>query len=135
MLPNPVPKLKLLVFPVQARSCLQKLREDMSSKLDRDPRESPHRQEIQVIANGPWWGCARQSHLPVTPWVPSLTPLPGKERMWAMLASLCTHSLGKALHQGGIGIYTSQPMFPKIGFIEIKLLLRCWQNLLSIRIL
>ncbi|XP_054567525.1 tuftelin isoform X4 [Eptesicus fuscus] len=32
----------------EARSCLQKLREDISSKLDRDPGESHHRQEIQV---------------------------------------------------------------------------------------
>ncbi|XP_028358897.1 tuftelin isoform X5 [Phyllostomus discolor] len=32
----------------EARNCLQKLREDISSKLDRDLGESHHRQEIQV---------------------------------------------------------------------------------------
>uniref|UniRef100_A0A2K6FC08 Tuftelin 1 n=1 Tax=Propithecus coquereli TaxID=379532 RepID=A0A2K6FC08_PROCO len=32
----------------EARNCLQKLREDISSKLDRDPGESLQRQEIQV---------------------------------------------------------------------------------------
>ncbi|XP_059530233.1 tuftelin isoform X1 [Myotis daubentonii] len=37
----------------EARNCLQKLREDISSKLDRDPGESPHRQEIQVVLERP----------------------------------------------------------------------------------
>ncbi|KAK1329046.1 hypothetical protein QTO34_011217 [Cnephaeus nilssonii] len=37
----------------EARSCLQKLREDISSKLDRDPGESHHRQEIQVVLERP----------------------------------------------------------------------------------
>ncbi|XP_004854136.1 tuftelin isoform X3 [Heterocephalus glaber] len=32
----------------EARSCLQKLREDISSKLDRDPEDSIHQQELQV---------------------------------------------------------------------------------------
>ncbi|XP_037354218.1 tuftelin isoform X2 [Talpa occidentalis] len=32
----------------EARNCLQKLREDISSKLDRDPGDSLHQQEIQV---------------------------------------------------------------------------------------
>ncbi|XP_015358404.1 tuftelin isoform X2 [Marmota marmota marmota] len=32
----------------EARSCLQKLREDISSKLDRDPEDALHRQETQV---------------------------------------------------------------------------------------
>ncbi|XP_070223186.1 tuftelin isoform X2 [Bos mutus] len=32
----------------EARNCLQKLREDISSKLDRDPGDSVHKQEIQV---------------------------------------------------------------------------------------
>uniref|UniRef100_A0A2K5JPS2 Tuftelin 1 n=1 Tax=Colobus angolensis palliatus TaxID=336983 RepID=A0A2K5JPS2_COLAP len=36
----------------EARNCLQKLREDISSKLDRDLGDSLHRQEIQVIGNG-----------------------------------------------------------------------------------
>uniref|UniRef100_A0A8D2AL64 Tuftelin 1 n=1 Tax=Sciurus vulgaris TaxID=55149 RepID=A0A8D2AL64_SCIVU len=36
----------------EARNCLQKLREDISSKLDRDQGDSLHRQEIQVIGNG-----------------------------------------------------------------------------------
>uniref|UniRef100_A0A8C8YR11 Tuftelin 1 n=1 Tax=Prolemur simus TaxID=1328070 RepID=A0A8C8YR11_PROSS len=33
----------------EARNCLQKLREDISSKLGRDPGESLHRQEIQGV--------------------------------------------------------------------------------------
>nr|AAA30797.1 tuftelin [Bos taurus] len=33
----------------EARNCLQKLREDISSKLDRDPGDSVHKQEIQVV--------------------------------------------------------------------------------------
>ncbi|XP_069334890.1 tuftelin isoform X5 [Eulemur rufifrons] len=37
----------------EARNCLQKLREDISSKLDRDPGESLHRQEIQVVLEKP----------------------------------------------------------------------------------
>lgn len=37
----------------EARNCLQKLREDISSKLDRDPGESPHTQEIQVLLEKP----------------------------------------------------------------------------------
>lgn len=36
----------------EARNCLQKLREDISSKLDRDPGES-HRQDIQVVLGKP----------------------------------------------------------------------------------
>ncbi|XP_023417061.2 tuftelin isoform X4 [Cavia porcellus] len=32
----------------EARTCLQKLREDISSKLDRDPEDSVHQQELQV---------------------------------------------------------------------------------------
>ncbi|XP_043314275.1 tuftelin isoform X2 [Cervus elaphus] len=32
----------------EARNCLQKLREDISSKLDRDPGDSVHKKEIQV---------------------------------------------------------------------------------------
>lgn len=52
----PIPKLKLLTLPSQARNCLQKLREDISSKLDRDPGGSFHEQEIEVIGNDPWLG-------------------------------------------------------------------------------
>nr|XP_019595582.1 PREDICTED: tuftelin isoform X1 [Rhinolophus sinicus] len=37
----------------EARSCLQKLREDISSKLERDPGEGRHRQEIQVVLEKP----------------------------------------------------------------------------------
>lgn len=37
----------------EARNCLQKLREDISSKLDRDPGDSLHRQEIQVVLEKP----------------------------------------------------------------------------------
>ncbi|XP_006755771.1 PREDICTED: tuftelin isoform X1 [Myotis davidii] len=37
----------------EARNCLQKLREDISSKLDRDPGEPHHRQEIQVVLERP----------------------------------------------------------------------------------
>lgn len=50
------PKLKPLALSSQARNCLQKLREDISSKLDRDPGDSVHKQEIQVIRNGPQSG-------------------------------------------------------------------------------
>uniref|UniRef100_G3N071 Tuftelin 1 n=1 Tax=Bos taurus TaxID=9913 RepID=G3N071_BOVIN len=34
-------------------NCLQKLREDISSKLDRDPGDSVHKQEIQVVLEKP----------------------------------------------------------------------------------
>ncbi|DAA31644.1 tuftelin isoform X1 [Bos indicus] len=37
----------------EARNCLQKLREDISSKLDRDPGDSVHKQEIQVVLEKP----------------------------------------------------------------------------------
>ncbi|XP_007949071.2 tuftelin [Orycteropus afer afer] len=37
----------------EARSCLQKLREDISSKLDRDPGDSSHQQEIKVVLEKP----------------------------------------------------------------------------------
>ncbi|XP_008064003.1 tuftelin isoform X2 [Carlito syrichta] len=37
----------------EARNCLQKLREDISSKLDRDPGDSLHQQEIQVVLEKP----------------------------------------------------------------------------------
>ncbi|XP_005414627.1 PREDICTED: tuftelin isoform X2 [Chinchilla lanigera] len=37
----------------EARSCLQKLREDISSKLDRDPEDSVHQQELQVVLEKP----------------------------------------------------------------------------------
>lgn len=37
----------------EARNCLQKLREDISSKLDRDPGDTVHRQEIQVVLDKP----------------------------------------------------------------------------------
>ncbi|XP_021503780.1 tuftelin isoform X1 [Meriones unguiculatus] len=37
----------------EARNCLQKLREDISSKLDRNPRDSLHQQEIQVVLEKP----------------------------------------------------------------------------------
>ncbi|XP_012588885.1 PREDICTED: tuftelin isoform X1 [Condylura cristata] len=37
----------------EARNCLQKLREDISSKLDRDPGDSFHQQEIQVVLEKP----------------------------------------------------------------------------------
>ncbi|XP_070353156.1 tuftelin isoform X6 [Equus asinus] len=37
----------------EARNCLQKLREDISSKLDRDPGGSFHEQEIQVVLEKP----------------------------------------------------------------------------------
>nr|KAF6392509.1 hypothetical protein mPipKuh1_007718 [Pipistrellus kuhlii] len=37
----------------EARNCLQKLQEDISSKLIRDPGESHHRQEIQVVLERP----------------------------------------------------------------------------------
>ncbi|XP_053447786.1 tuftelin isoform X2 [Nycticebus coucang] len=37
----------------EARNCLQKLREDISNKLDRDPGESLRQQEIQVILEKP----------------------------------------------------------------------------------
>lgn len=86
-----LPKLRLLALPSQARNCLQKLREDISSKLDRDPGDSLRGQEIQVIGNG-WWSdphgrrCSGQSLLPVESWVRSLPPLPGKAQIQAMLA-------------------------------------------------
>ncbi|KAM5161665.1 tuftelin isoform 1-T1 [Callospermophilus lateralis] len=37
----------------EARSCLQKLREDISSKLDRDPEDALHRQETQMVLEKP----------------------------------------------------------------------------------
>nr|XP_012998532.1 tuftelin isoform X3 [Cavia porcellus] len=37
----------------EARTCLQKLREDISSKLDRDPEDSVHQQELQVVLEKP----------------------------------------------------------------------------------
>jgi|UniRef100_A0A8C0X2I1 chromosome segregation ATPase len=37
----------------EARNCLQKLREDISSKLDRDPGDSVHQQEIEVFLEKP----------------------------------------------------------------------------------
>ncbi|KAM8816761.1 tuftelin isoform 2-T2 [Rhynchonycteris naso] len=37
----------------EARNCLQKLREDISNKLDRDPGESHNGQEIQVVLEKP----------------------------------------------------------------------------------
>uniref|UniRef100_A0A8C6RAI4 Tuftelin 1 n=2 Tax=Nannospalax galili TaxID=1026970 RepID=A0A8C6RAI4_NANGA len=37
----------------EARNCLQKLREDISSKLDRNPGDPLHRQEIQVVLEKP----------------------------------------------------------------------------------
>ncbi|XP_006861486.1 PREDICTED: tuftelin isoform X2 [Chrysochloris asiatica] len=37
----------------EARNCLQKLREDISSKLDRDPGDSFHQQELQVVLEKP----------------------------------------------------------------------------------
>nr|ACA57939.1 tuftelin 1 (predicted) [Plecturocebus moloch] len=37
----------------EARNCLQKLREDISSKLDRDLGDSLHQQEIQVVLEKP----------------------------------------------------------------------------------
>ncbi|XP_059994665.1 tuftelin isoform X1 [Lagenorhynchus albirostris] len=37
----------------EARSCLQKLREDISRKLDRNPGDSLHQQEIQVVLEKP----------------------------------------------------------------------------------
>ncbi|KAK2084253.1 Tuftelin [Saguinus oedipus] len=37
----------------EARNCLQKLREDISSKLDRDLGDSLHRQEIQLVLEKP----------------------------------------------------------------------------------
>lgn len=37
----------------EARNCLQKLREDISSKLDRDPGDTVRRQEIQVVLDKP----------------------------------------------------------------------------------
>ncbi|XP_058516253.1 tuftelin isoform X3 [Ochotona princeps] len=37
----------------EARNCLQKLREDISSKLDRDPGGTSQRQEIQVVLEKP----------------------------------------------------------------------------------
>ncbi|XP_010614818.1 tuftelin isoform X2 [Fukomys damarensis] len=37
----------------EARSCLQKLREDISNELDRDPAGSLHRQELQVVLEKP----------------------------------------------------------------------------------
>ncbi|KAM6167550.1 tuftelin isoform 1-T1 [Erethizon dorsatum] len=37
----------------EARNCLQKLREDISSKLDRDPEDSVHQQELQVVLEKP----------------------------------------------------------------------------------
>ncbi|XP_012870853.1 PREDICTED: tuftelin isoform X1 [Dipodomys ordii] len=37
----------------EARNCLQKLREDISSKLDRGPGDSLNRQEIQVVLEKP----------------------------------------------------------------------------------
>ncbi|XP_048213167.1 tuftelin isoform X1 [Perognathus longimembris pacificus] len=37
----------------EARNCLQKLREDISSKLDRDPGDSLTQQEIQVVLEKP----------------------------------------------------------------------------------
>ncbi|XP_007130541.1 tuftelin isoform X1 [Physeter macrocephalus] len=37
----------------EARNCLQKLREDISRKLDRNPGDSLHQQEIQVVIEKP----------------------------------------------------------------------------------
>ncbi|XP_022419919.1 tuftelin isoform X1 [Delphinapterus leucas] len=37
----------------EARNCLQKLREDISRKLDRNPGDSVHQQEIQVVLEKP----------------------------------------------------------------------------------
>lgn len=37
----------------EARNCLQKLREDISSKLERDPGEPHRRQELQVVLEKP----------------------------------------------------------------------------------
>ncbi|XP_007485498.1 tuftelin isoform X4 [Monodelphis domestica] len=37
----------------EARNCLQKLREDISSKLERDSRDFPHQQEMQVLLEKP----------------------------------------------------------------------------------
>uniref|UniRef100_A0A4X2LCC5 Tuftelin 1 n=2 Tax=Vombatus ursinus TaxID=29139 RepID=A0A4X2LCC5_VOMUR len=37
----------------EARSCLQKLREDISSKLERDSRDFPQQQEMQVLLEEP----------------------------------------------------------------------------------
>nr|XP_026259791.1 tuftelin isoform X1 [Urocitellus parryii] len=37
----------------EARSCLQKLREDISSKLDRDPEDALHPQETQMVLEKP----------------------------------------------------------------------------------
>ncbi|KAL1772236.1 tuftelin isoform X1 [Sigmodon hispidus] len=37
----------------EARNCLQKLREDISSKLDRNPRDTLQQQEIQVVLEKP----------------------------------------------------------------------------------
>ncbi|XP_068396896.1 tuftelin isoform X1 [Eschrichtius robustus] len=37
----------------EARNCLQKLREDISRKLDRNPGDSLHQQEIQVVLEKP----------------------------------------------------------------------------------
>lgn len=49
-------KVSCPALPSQARNCLQKLREDISSKLDRDPGDSLHGQDTQVIGNGPGLG-------------------------------------------------------------------------------
>ncbi|KAJ8796789.1 hypothetical protein J1605_002059 [Eschrichtius robustus] len=38
---------------IKARNCLQKLREDISRKLDRNPGDSLHQQEIQVVLEKP----------------------------------------------------------------------------------
>ncbi|XP_074044945.1 tuftelin isoform X1 [Macrotis lagotis] len=37
----------------EARNCLQKLREDISSKLERDSRDFPQRQQMQVLSEEP----------------------------------------------------------------------------------
>ncbi|XP_014647317.1 PREDICTED: tuftelin isoform X5 [Ceratotherium simum simum] len=51
---NNINQLKSEVQYIQeARNCLQKLREDISSKLNRDPGDSLHEQEIQVVLEKP----------------------------------------------------------------------------------
>ncbi|XP_062962414.1 tuftelin isoform X2 [Cynocephalus volans] len=51
----------------EARNCLQKLREDISSKLDRDPGDSLHRKEIQVVLEKPNGFCQSPTTLYSSP--------------------------------------------------------------------
>lgn len=63
LLTFPALNLKCLAFFFQARNCLQKLREDISSKLDRSPGDPLHQQEIQVLWNGADSKCGQEGRV------------------------------------------------------------------------